>query len=58
MYKKFFITGASCKIGKSFIAMLPKNSTIYNHSKKELNLEKLKKELNLERLGRELNLKK
>ncbi|MDC1177932.1 hypothetical protein OAT26_01895 [Candidatus Pelagibacter sp.] len=41
MYKKFFITGASCKIGKSFIAMLPKNSTIYNPSKKELNLENI-----------------
>ena len=41
MYKKFLITGASCKIGASFIAMLPKSSTIYKPTKQELNLENI-----------------
>ena len=41
MYKKFFITGASCKIGQCFIEMLPKDSTVFKPSKKEINFENL-----------------
>ena len=42
MYKKFFITGANCQIGKELIKILPKESNIFKPSKKELNLENFK----------------
>ena len=42
MYKKFFITGSNCQIGKELIKILPKGSNIFKPSKKELNLENFK----------------
>ena len=41
MPKKFLITGANCKIGKSLINLLPNESIIYKPSKKEIDLENI-----------------
>ena len=43
MYKKFFITGANCKIGQELIKILPKDSKIYKPSRNELDLENIQK---------------